>query len=353
MATESKDDDDGTAAQAPEPDAVGELIRMAGRREQPPAEDYQLVLGAATGAWRATVARRQRRRLGYGIAAAGGLAAALVVALVIQLSPPPVPMQLASVYRVLGTVSARGPDSAEWQVLSAGAPALMSSTEIRTEPGSRIGLVLSNGVSVRIDESTQLALASLSEIRLENGAVYVDSGADQSTNRQVEVITRAGSTRDIGTQFEVRYAENRLRVRVREGRVVVQRGTELLHGSSGEQVVVGPSHYLVRTRIARYDPVWQWVEDVAPTPELYNRPASALLEWVARETGREIQFAGPEVQARADTAILRGSGVKTVQEQNLPPMEVLEAVMPTTDLEYEILDSGDILIQARGQASKT
>ncbi len=86
---------------------------------------------------------------------------------------------------------------------------------------------------------------------------------------------------------------------------------------------------------------------MAPVPQLHNRPVAVLLEWVSRETGREIRFAAPEVQLHADKTIL--SGIKDVQ--NLTPMEILDAGVAITDLEYEIMDSGDILIQARGQAS--
>jgi hypothetical protein len=66
-----------------------------------------------------------------------------------------------------------------------------------------------------------------------------------------------------------------------------------------------------------------------------GKPASQLIAWVARETGRRLRYESPETEQRAARAILHGN------IRNLAPFEALSAMLATTDLEY-VLD-GDIM----------
>ena len=49
----------------------------------------------------------------------------------------------------------------------------------------------------------------------------------------VEIITPVAVTRDVGTQFEVRYRDMEQRVRVREGAVLMQLGNQEYRGRRG------------------------------------------------------------------------------------------------------------------------
>ena len=54
----------------------------------------------------------------------------------------------------------------------------------------------------------------------------------------LEIVTPAGTARDIGTQFELRVAGSALRLRVREGSVSIDRGGRSLTGGAGEQIAI-------------------------------------------------------------------------------------------------------------------
>jgi hypothetical protein len=66
-----------------------------------------------------------------------------------------------------------------------------------------------------------------------------------------------------------------------------------------------------------------------------GRPASALITWVARETGRRLRYESPLVEQRAAAVILHGD------IRHLAPMEALDAMLATTDLVVEL--SGDTM----------
>jgi hypothetical protein len=76
-------------------------------------------------------------------------------------------------------------------------------------------------------------------------------------------------------------------------------------------------------------------------PDMDGQPASALIAWVARETGRNLRYATPQVEQRAATVILHG------EIRHLAPLEALEAMLATTDLWVE-LDGHTMEIRSRG-----
>ena len=77
-------------------------------------------------------------------------------------------------------------------------------------------------------------------------------------------------------------------------------------------------------------------------PNLDGRPATQLISWVARETGRRLRYESPAVEERAATVILHGN------IHHLPPLAALEAMLATTDLEY-VLEGDTLEIRARSE----
>jgi ferric-dicitrate binding protein FerR (iron transport regulator) len=211
---------------------------------------------------------------------------------------------------------------------------------MRTLAGSRAGVVLAAGVSLRLAEATEIALESDSRLRVIAGKVYVDTGAARRTGG-IEVVTEAGTAVDIGTQFEVQYRDHEYRLRVREGRVMLRREVGEVDGQAGEQLTIRAGGVLERAHIAPDDPEWNWVESLAPAPDIDKQPITVLLDWVARETGRSIRFATPETERKADTTILHGN------IRHLAPLEALSVMLATTDLEYALPDDATILISLR------
>jgi ferric-dicitrate binding protein FerR (iron transport regulator) len=153
-------------------------------------------------------------------------------------------------------------------------------------------------------------------------------------------------TRDVGTQFEVRYREREQRVRVREGAVVMQLGTQEYRGSAGEQLLVSPAGDVQRAVIAADDSSWEWVQLVARAPDIENRPLSELMEWVTRETGRPVRYESAAVRALTEGTILHGS------IRNLAPLPAARTVLATTDLDLEILADGSLLVKGRDRGGK-
>ena len=150
-----------------------------------------------------------------------------------------------------------------------------------------------------------------------------------------------GTARDIGTQFEVSSRGEELRLRVRDGRVRLSHGEVQTDGRTGEEIVIAGDGPWQKRGFPPRDPYWGWVEVVAPAPDIDGEPVRTLLDWVVRETGRPLRFASPDVERLASTTRLHGT------IRHLPPMDALAATLATTDLGFEVLADGTILIDSR------
>ena len=239
-------------------DVLAKLIRKAGRRETPPGDAYDQALAVATEAWQAKV-RTRRQRIFVGRLAAG-LAIVSVAALLwtnLSLTPD---IRIAHVDRIIGSVESNdGPDSAWIQVTEDEQP-LYANSRLRTLPGSRLGLRMANGVSLRVAGSTEFSLDEPGRITLLAGKIYIDSGPDSDSTRQIQVVTAAGIARDVGTQFEVQYVSETYRLRVREGRVNLLRESAEITNAAGAQLEIDSAGHLEHSRISPADPEWQWVQ---------------------------------------------------------------------------------------------
>lgn len=322
-----------------EMDTVARLIRTAGRRADPPAEAYGQTLAVVTEAWRAKLRARRQRQLLVAIAASVVLTSGVV--LLISNLPQEPAASVGRTDRIIGTVEVRSPANGGWTTLRDELQALPFGTQLRTRVGSRAGIVLASGVSVRLADATEIMLESSSRMRVITGRAYLDTGAASDDARRIEVITEAGTASDIGTQFEVLYRQGAYRLRVREGRVLLSRDSGEIDGNAGDEVTIDAAGALERTHIARDDSAWDWVASIAPAPDIDDQPVTVLLEWVARETGRSIRFERPDVERKASSTILHGN------IRNLAPLEALSVMLATTDLEYALPDDGTILIRLK------
>jgi ferric-dicitrate binding protein FerR (iron transport regulator) len=173
--------------------------------------------------------------------------------------------------------------------------------------------------------------------------VYVDN----ATSAPLEVVTATATARDLGTQFEVRYDRGSYRLSIREGSVLLlRRGGSEARGAAGEEIRFAGSGPLRVGRVAPDDSRWRWVEDVAPPPDIDGKPVQVLLDWVARETGRQVRFADAEVARMASRTTLHGT------IRRLAPLEALEVMLATTDLAHQVLPDGTILITSKPAAAE-
>ncbi len=312
------------------PDLVASLIRAAGRRTEPPEEAYRQVLSAATAAFREKTAKRRERTWLISAAAAG--VAAFAIALMLQWNPTATaPPPVATVVRVIGTVEL-GVDGG-WKPMTESGGVLAEGVRLRTLAGGSVALALDGGASLRLAAATEVLMEGPRRVLLRSGTLYLDNRGSVGTGYQIE--TPAGTARDIGTQFELHVAGGSLRLRVREGRVEIDRAGQLLTGSAGEQLEIDVLGGVTRSLISSTDMAWQWVETTAPAPDIDGQPATVLLAWVARETGRQLRYESPAVEVRAANVILHGN------IRHLAPLAALDVMLATTDLEYAL--AGDTM----------
>jgi ferric-dicitrate binding protein FerR (iron transport regulator) len=252
-----------------------------------------------------------------------------------MLNQPAAP--LATLSRVSGAVEA-GSDG-DWQPAVV-RQALGAGQEIVTGPQGRAALLLRDGVSLRLDTDTRIALLTPERIVVTRGAVYLDAGRGSGVADPLVIESRFGTTRHLGTQYELRVAPDAMLVSVREGRVEVSGTGPVTQADAGEQLLLKADGSMRRQTIARTAALWDWTQEVTPPFAIEQRTLSEFLVWVSRETGREIEFGSPRLQSSAAEIVLRGSIA------GLRPDAALAAVMATTPLDYSA-DRSLISVRAR------
>ena len=331
-----------------EEEALQGLLREMAPEAEPAPEVRERIRLAVAAEWRAAVtpapalspasarAARRWQRPALALALAASLAVAAIALGILQsVSRTTTPM--ATLARISEPVKADG--NADWQPITAG-QSLAVGQEVVTGPRGRAALTLANGVTLRLDANTRIALAGIDRVVMGRGAVYLDSGERPSAGPGLRIDTAFGSTRHLGTQYEVRVLPAEMQVSVREGRVETapDAGQAPVVAQAGEQVVIGATGAVARAPVDRRDPRWNWIADVTPPYAIEDRRLAEFLTWVCRETGRELAFATPAAEAAAQSIILRGSVA------GLSPDEALAAVMATTTLTYKE-DNGRLVVQ--------
>jgi ferric-dicitrate binding protein FerR (iron transport regulator) len=245
--------------------------------------------------------------------------------------------KVARLERLVGDAEARAPGTYSWVPLAGPTATLRVGTRLRTRENSVAGLTLLGGVSLRLAPMTEVEFEADARVRLSHGLLYADTGPGDGGT--ISVITPAGTAHDFGTQFEISYEHERLRLRVREGRVALLRDEQRVIADAGTQVAVNAAGEVSRTTIASSDPAWEWAETVAPAPDFDGQPLSVLLDWVARETGRPLHYADDSLKRRASATILHG------RVGPVPPLEALDVMLATTDFAYEIRNDSTIEVR--------
>lgn len=325
-----------------EEDALKGLLREMAPEAEPPPEVRERIRRVVAAEWRVAVtpvpipATRGWQRPAWLLAA--GLAVAAVTLGVFQSgTPTPAPV-VATLTRLSGAVEAGV--GAGWQPVNAG-QSLSVGQQLVTGPQGKAALTLARGVTLRLDTDTRIALAGIDRLVVERGAVYLDAGDRPSAGQSVRIDSTFGSTRHLGTQYEVRVTPEQMLVSVREGQVEMAGAARLqtrVVAQAGEQLAIGTTGAVTRRAVDQRDPRWNWIADVTPPYAIEDRRLSEFLAWVCRETGRELVFASPQVKVAAEEIILRGSVA------GLSPDDALAAVMATTDLSYSD-DNGRLTIQ--------
>lgn len=307
----------------PDDAGIEALLREVGLRDLPASDVMEQVRDAVQSEWRLMVEQRARRRRVIGYALAAGIATvALAVTFAVQFVARPT-LTLAQVERVAGRLEVDPTGVGAWRAVLPGEQVKTGDT-IRTDASSSAALDFGSGVSVRIDAGSLLEFAAPDRLALDHGGVYVDAGPQAGKTPGLIVETPYGSVRHLGTQYQVRASRSGIEVSIREGRVEIANAAGTHTGSAGEQLRVARAGELSRGTVSPHDASWQWAARIAPALDIEQRPLTAFLDWVSRETGKQVVYATPQLQSQAAQLILRGS----VDE--LSPEQALAAVLAPT-----------------------
>ena len=322
---------------------VRDLIVEAGNRPDLPADDLQAIRDAARAEWTALVeqqqgrVRREPRRI-WALAASLLMVVAAAWWWAIQNSAidPAAAVIVAVVERVDGGDADSFVPGTEIQV----GDAIETPTGLDGE-AHRLALRLASGASLRVDSQSRLSFVADDEIELRRGAIYLDTGQQPSADGTLTVNTELGSVRHVGTQYEVRLLdyEEAVRIRVREGEVALESVAGPHRIRAGEQLEVGEDGRVVDDAIQPYESAWDWVSEIAPAIEIDDLPILSYLEWLARESGREIVFESAGVESYAAQHTI------TLPTEGLTPMQSLDAARIASKLVYEA-ENGSILVRS-------
>jgi ferric-dicitrate binding protein FerR (iron transport regulator) len=296
-------------------DAIAALVRLAGRRPPVPEDVARRVREAVHDEWMETISRRRRTRW---IGSAAALAAAVVTIVVLRIRPPtpqaqPAPQRL---------IVAGGQTNAA---------VIYANDVYEVANGNTASLAWGNAV-LRLDGGTRVRIASPTELTLDRGAVYVDSN-----HSGVLVRTAMGIVRDIGTQFEVRLAADRMRVRVREGRVDLQHGGATHSAGAGTELDADAHGGVTPHSIAPNGAEWDWVVRAAPPIHLDGRTLADVVASVARDEGVKPVW--------VDEASRKAASMRLHGDVPLTPEEALDTALVASGLTART--DGDRLIIRR------
>jgi ferric-dicitrate binding protein FerR (iron transport regulator) len=331
-------------AHTPPPDTPGDeiadLLQLAGARRDPPQDAALRVRRAVHHEWQKIGRRRRHRvlvRSGIGLAAA-----AAVILFVLQRARLPEQPTIATdaetvgvVERLAGAATVEGPGRGGVDPLAAGR-ALVAGSTVRTALDGYAAFRLASGASVRLDAGTHVAVADSRTLQLERGAVYVD--ADVPGDTGIEVRTRFGIARDVGTRFEVRLSDSLLRVRVRNGRVRLEHQGLSFDAPPGTELAASGDAPLERRAVPLHGAIWEWTLRTAPAFAIEGRTLGAFLQWAEREGGWRVRFSDERLQQSAPSIVLHGS------TEGLTPADALAVVLPTCGLRHRVAGD-DIVIE--------
>jgi ferric-dicitrate binding protein FerR (iron transport regulator) len=312
------------------------MLRLAGPRAAPPGDRQARVRSRVHAHWKGGIrARAGRRRAAVwtGLLAA----AAAVVLIVSRLDDNPAPAQLPPAAVWVAKVS--GSPGAAQRAMSGGSARQLAVDEglvvgetIETEAG-RVALRFADGTSVRLDVSSRATLVGPRAVELSSGAVYIDTG---TSARQLEIRTALGTVRDIGTQFEVRLLEKKLRLRVRTGAVELSDTRRSVTGHAGTEILFSATDAESRP-LAPFGPDWRWTVEASPSIDIEGVPLAAYLDRLAREQGWTVQYVDSALARQAGGIILHGSVA------GLAPEDALDVAVGTSGLAYR-LDNGRLVV---------
>lgn len=329
---------------------VESLLRLASSRPEPSDTDREAIRTHVQGEWQKVAAKRKFRRRAWplSVAASAVLAVTLVVLNQDQPSISTNLQEVALVERITGHVEVSGNQTPENAATVRKQTPIFVGQKLNTAADSGMALVFASGISLRIDQLTEVDMIGENTLKLEAGRIYVDTHADTPATQTVtpsrfEILTDKGAIRHLGTQYMVGIDDELLSVSVRNGNVQVIAeevdGPSTVYVSNGMSLSFGSDGAPDVSETDVFGPQWQWAENLGAGFVLDSRTIAEFLEWVARETGFAISYESENARAVAEETVLHGT-------IDLPAREALDVVLKTSDL-TATMAQGEITIKMK------
>jgi hypothetical protein len=244
----------------------------------------------------------------------------------------PEPARVASIQKSFGSIYVLGDQSELTRADNLAA--IHEGQIIVTGDDAGIALAWVNGGSVRLDKSTEIEFRDDSTVYLRSGRVYFDSRPSElfaevqaGGENSFVIETDHGVVMHTGTQFMTHVDDENLRVSVREGRVDISGQFYPHTAERGEQVLFSGRQRPVVLSIPEYGAAWDWIGKTSPPVNVEGQSVHVFLDWVGRELGMSIEYAGDDVAQVARQAILEG-------QVGTEPKEALRHRMMTAALSW-------------------
>lgn len=319
-----------------EDQALVNLLKVGGMRPVVPNDVRARVRDTLHSQWkRATRVRLWRKRFLTSLSAVAVALLLYEASLWLIARDLPDSMVIGFVENRNGTVLSiqDGSGESKSQVLTKG-ESVTNHSWLESSDTGRILVHLLNGATVRLDVNTRFGLESESSFVLDRGTIYIDS---EGTGAKLAVATRYGTVRNRGTQFEIKVDTENIRIRVREGSIVLHHNGSEETAAAGTQLSYNDAGKSSRVQIASYSPTYLWLSEIAPTFHLEGSSLTDFLEWISRENGWKIEYLDPGIRSSAPQIMLHGS------VQGLPSHDIPGVVLPVCGLSYQ-LEEGTLKI---------
>ncbi len=260
---------------------VADLLRTVGARSAPKPEVTAAVYQSALTAWRREVRRRRMTRISLALAASVLLS--VVGAWVLQ------PHSDNLVALVSGTTG---------RTLHVGERLVSGDQELR--------LARLDGVIMRLAAHSVLVAASKSDMRLERGNLYVETGDTATHKTLFRLFTPFATLDHLGTQFVAALDDSGVQIAVRQGQLTVHTPQVAdLVISAHEATLVNNSGQGVRLSDQKADDLWQWVAKDTLTI-IEGRTLYAVLVELSQRGGLALRFSKVDISDRAHDYVLHG-----------------------------------------------
>jgi len=325
-------------------DKLAQLLAKAGARPAPAARIEAEVRAAVHAEWLHLTQGRKRKQQQRWLAAAAVLVCAISAGLWVR-HPANVDDVTASSAGALAVVTQLH-GNAQLNNAAIATAQIHANDVLRSGEDAGMRIDLSNGVSVRVAANTELQWRDANSLQLSQGMVYVDSHANAAP---LIIHTERGDVTHLGTRYLVDVKQQSLRgqslhVAVREGKALI-RATGGVDNQitidSLQQVNVGANGDVARGDLQLNDSLWQWADALAQPFMIENRSVADFLQWVASETGCELDYVSPAVKAAASHTVLHG------QAGTQPPLQAMQTVLSTTDFHAAVSGRQLVITQQR------